>query len=119
MISKTKINKRIKRKRNPSIVETLLLAKKNNHLELAKQLAAPTKKQKVFNLDFIDKLKEKKILIAGKILGEGQINKKISLTAINFSEKAIEKLKEKKCEIRTIFEELKINPKLKDIKIIK
>jgi len=119
MISKTKINIRTKRKRNPILVKTLFLAQKNNHLELAKQLSASTKHQKVFNLDFINQLKENKILIMGKILGEGQINRKISLTALNFSEGAMEKLKEKKCEIKTIYEELKVNPKLKNITIIK
>ena len=63
--------------------------------------------------------RENKILILGKVLGEGQINKKISIIALNFSKSAIEKLKEKKCEIKTIFEELITNPKLKNIKIIK
>ena len=78
-ISKTKISKRTKRKTNPELVETIELAKKNNLLELAKKLSGPTRLQSKINLDELNKLKENKVLVVGKVLGGGQINKKISI----------------------------------------
>lgn len=119
MISKSKINKRIKRKRNPALVETIILAKKNNFLELAKKLSAPTRMQASVNLDELDKLKENKIIVVGKVLGEGEIKRKISIGALGFSKQAMEKLKKSGCEIKLIKEILlEKNLDIKDVKII-
>lgn len=118
MISKTKISKRQKRKTNPNLVETIELAKKNNLLDLAKRLSRPTRLQSKINLEDLDKLKENKILIVGKVLGNGQIERKISIAALGFSESALKKLKEKGCETKTINQEIEKNKKLEGVKII-
>ncbi len=118
MISKTKINYRAGRKKNLSLVRTILLAKKNNQLELAKILSGPTRQQSRLNLDELNKLNEKIIIVTGKVLGSGNIEKKISVSALGFSEQAKEKLKKAGCETKTIFEELEKNPELKGVKII-
>ena len=117
-ISKTKINKRQKRKTNPELVKTIELAKKNNLLELAKKLSGPTRLQSKTNLDTLNKIKEDKIMVLGKVLGSGDINKKITISALSFSESAIEKLKKKGCEFKTIRQEIEKNKKLEGVKII-
>ncbi len=119
MISKTKISKRANKKTNPELAETIMLAKKNNHLELAKKLAGSTRNQLRINLNELDKIDNKNIIIPGKVLGSGDIKKKISVSALSFSEQAKEKLKKSGCEIRTIKEEIETNPKLNNVEILK
>ena len=58
------------------------------------------------------------IVFPGKVLGIGDISKKIKIAALSFSEKAKETLKEKKIEFLTINEEIKKNPDGKKIKIL-
>jgi len=118
MISKTKINKRKQRKTKSELVETIEKAKKENLLDLAKKLSGPTKLQKKINLEDLDKLKENKVLVVGKILGVGNINRKIKISALGFSNTAKEKLKKAECEMSSIKQELEINKKLDGVKII-
>ena len=118
MISKTQISKRVKRKTNPELVETIELAKKNNLLELAKELSGPTRLQSKVNIESLDKVNEKKVVVVGKILSQGEINKKIEVAALGFSKSAKEKLKKAGCEIRTIKQELESNKKLEGVKIL-
>ncbi len=115
-ISKTRIERRIKQKKNPELVKTLIFLKKNNPL-VAKELAKPVKKQRVWNLDDINKI-GKDVLVAGKVLGMGDLNKKIKIVAWNISKSAIEKIK-KKGEFVYLADELKENPKLKGLEILK
>jgi large subunit ribosomal protein L18e len=117
-ISKTKINKRIKSKRNPTLVETIGLAKKNNQLELAKQLSKPTRLQSKVNLNELNKLKESKIIIVGKVLGKGEIEKKLEIAALGFSESAKEKLKKSGSKIMIIKEYLENNKNIEGVKIL-
>jgi len=118
MISKTKISKRTKKKRNPEIVETISLAKKNNLLELAKKLSGPRGNYKTINLDDLGKIEGDKVLVVGKVLGSGEINRKIGITALGFSEKARDKLKKAGCDIKTIKEALDKNKTLEGVQII-
>lgn len=108
-------------KTNPELVETILAAKKNkNWVEVAGLVSAPRKKRAELNLDQINK--EAKdgdiIVIPGKVLSQGDLNKKIKLVAFNFSESAREKLLKAKIDIKTIKEEIKENPEAKGIKIL-
>ena len=118
MITKTKINKRKRKKTNPEIVKTAELAKKNNHLELAKKLTMPKRLYKKINLEELNKLESKKVLIVGKVLGVGEINKKIDVSALGFSKQAKEKLEKNKSKTNTILQELEQDPKLEGVKII-
>ncbi len=119
MISKTQISKRIKKKTNPELVETIELAKKNNLLDLGKKLSGPTRLQTKINLDDLNKLKESEFLVVGKVLGKGEINKKIKIAALGFSEQAKEKLKKAGCEIFTVKQGIEKNKKLEGVKVIK
>ena len=118
MISKTRINKKIKRKRNPEIIETINLARKKNFLELANKLARPVRLYKKVNLDELEKIDKEKIMVIGKILGSGNINKKIEISALGFSKQAIEKLKKADCKIIKIKDLIKNNKNLDEIEII-
>jgi large subunit ribosomal protein L18e len=99
-------------------VRTINLAKKNNLLELAKKLSGPTRKQKDINMDHLNKLEEKNILIVGRVLGDGDLNKKMSISALGFSKQAKEKLKKAGCEFKLINQEIIDNPTLKGVKIL-
>ena len=110
IISKTKISKRMKKKTNSSLVETINFAKKHN-LEIAKVLSSPTRKRISSNLEDIDEQTKQgeTIIVPGKVLGQGEITKKIKIIALSFSSSAFEKLKKAKCETSTIEEEFERN----------
>ncbi len=122
MKSKTKIQKQAKRKTNLNLIKTILEAKKNKAwLEVAGILAGPRKNKKNLNIGEIEKRAEnsKIVVIPGKVLSSGEINKKVKIVALNFSEKAKEKILKAGSTISTILEEIKINPEGKGIKILK
>lgn len=122
MKSKSKIEKQLQRKKNPELVESIIKAKKNEKwLGIAGLLASPRREKISINLDEIDKESKEgdTILVPGKVLGNGNVSKKIRIVAFNFSGEAGKKLKEKKCEIVSIKEEMKVNPKMQGVKILK
>ena len=120
MKSKTLIDKQLKKKTNKELVETILLAKKQESwLEVAGLLSSPKKTE--INLEAIDKETKEgdTIVVPGKVLGNGNISKKIRIAAFKFSKEAEKKLKERKCEIISIEKEIKENPKAKGVKILR
>ena len=118
MLSKTQITKRTLKKRNPEIVETIDIAKKNECFELAKILSGPKRLYKKVNLSELNDIKGEKVLVAGKVLGQGDVSKKMSVIALSFSEQAREKLKKAGCNVKLIKDELKDNPKLNGVEIL-
>ncbi len=116
MTSKTQIVKRTVKKKNPEIVETIKLARKMN-LELAKKLTSPQSNYTKINVDQLNEIKEDKILVVGKVLGQGEITKKKHVAALGFSKQALLKLKEAGCETISI-KALLEKDKLKDFLII-
>jgi large subunit ribosomal protein L18e len=122
MKSKTKISKQTERKTNKELVETIILAKKNPEwLGIAALLSGPRSNRKNFNLGELERLsdKEKILVVPGKVLSEGEFNVKAKIVALDFSERAKEKLLNAKCEVSNILEEIKSNPSAKGIKILK
>lgn len=121
MKSKTKIDEQLGRKRNPELAETILKAKKNEKwLRIAGILSSPRRKKVVANLSMIDKESKEgdTIVVPGKVLGSGEVSKRIKIVAFSFSEEAVKKLKEKKCEIELISKEMDKNPEAKGVKVI-
>lgn len=119
---KTKIEKQLQRKINPELVETIIAAKKQkNWLEVASILSSSKRKKMNVSLEKINKETKagEKIVIPGKVLSQGEIDKKINIVALNFSERAKEKLLKAGCEVLNIIEEIKKNPEAKGIKILK
>ena len=111
--SKTKIEKQLQRKDSVKLIKTIIAAKKNKSwIKIAEILSGPRKNRTNLNLEEIDKKvkEEEVVVIPGKILSQGSVNKKIKIIALNFSDKAKEKLLKSKCEISSIIEEIKKNP---------
>ena len=122
MKSKTKISKQSERKTNPILVETIRAAKKHaKWLEVAAILSGPRRKSVNLNLQDIDKKAKEKdiIVIPGKVLSQGEITKKVKIVALNFSDKAKEKLLKSKIDVLTILDEIKKNPSAKGIRLLK
>ena len=118
--SKTKIDKQLKKKTNSALVKTIIAAKKKEAwLEVAGLLSGSKRKRVNPNVEELAKKEGKIIVVAGKVLSQGEIDKKIKVVAVNFSEKAKEKLLKAGCEVSTILEEIKSNPEAKGIEVYK
>ena len=118
----TKIKKQIKKKTNSELVETILKAAKNEKwFRIAEIISGPRRKRMNLNLDEIDNIAKEgeTVVVPGKVLQQGELNKKIKIIALNFSENAKEKLSRSKKDFATIEEEIKKNPDGKGIRIIK
>lgn len=122
MISKTKIERKLRRKTNPYLAEGILKAKKlGAWLKFSHLISVPRRLQTSINLDQIEKVTKEgdTVLIPGKVLGSGDVSKKIRIIALGFSTQAREKLKAKKCEVVSVIEEIKVNPKATGIRVLR
>jgi len=122
MKSKTKIKKQTRKKRNIELIETISLAKKNpNWIEIAHLLSKPTKQRICLNLEKINNFSKEKetIVVPGKVLSPGEINKKIKIVAFGFSNKTKEKLTKLKIPFSYLIDEIKENSEARDLKILK
>ena len=117
-----KIEKKLRRKENPELVRTIILLKKNKEWKpLARFLSRVKRKQIKKNLEEINKNSAQgdNIVVPGKVLGKGKLEKKIRIIAFSFSEKAREEIKKSGSETRTIQEEINKNPKAEGVKVLK
>lgn len=122
MKSKTLIDKQLQKKNNPELIKTLIATKKKDKwLEVAGILSGSRRKRINLNLNEINnQTKEKeKVIIPGKVLSQGEINKKIKVIALSFSAKAKEKLLKSGCEFSNILTEIKLNPSAEGVKILR
>lgn len=120
MKSKTTIKKQTKRKTYAHLVETIQTARKNSAwTKVAAMLSGPRSNYVTVNLSDIDAHAKEgdTIMVVGKVLGVGDVSKKIRICALNFSASARDKLKKNKSEIVTISEEIQKNPKFQGVKI--
>lgn len=121
MKSKTKISKQLTRKRNPDLVETILLSKKlGGWIKVSEILSSPRSRKTETNIGLIDKeAKEgETIVIPGKVLSTGDISKKVNVIALSFSEMAKEKIQNAGGKVLNLLDEIKKNPDAKEIRII-
>ena len=121
MKSKTKIGKQLTRKRNPGLVETALAARNNkNWFRVAEILSSPRRNHAERNLDSINKeAKEGETLVVpGKVLSVGEINKKVYVAALGFSKSAEGKIVKAGGKVSSILEEIKKNPDAKNVRIL-
>ncbi len=120
MKSKNQIEEQLKKKTDPILVETIILAKKNpSWIDVASVLTGSRRKRKNINLSEISNAEGKIIAVPGKVLSQGEISKKIKVVALNFSDKAKEKLLKAGCEIVLLKDEIQKNKDAKDVKILK
>ena len=116
-ISKTKIEKRIQRKKDPFLVKTIIQLKKTNP-EAAKELSKPKRKWPAINLKELTHVKGD-VVVCGKILSAGELDGVKKIVAWSASEKAVEKIKDSKGSFIEISEEIKKNPELNGLVIVK
>ncbi|OIO40362.1 50S ribosomal protein L18e [Candidatus Pacearchaeota archaeon CG_4_9_14_3_um_filter_31_7] len=123
-ISKTRVEKKIKKKTKLDFRELIIKLKKQKSvfwIKVADLLSNTNKNKIVINLGQINKKAKEKdiVLIPGKVLAGGVIDKKIIISAYKFSSEALKKLKENKIEMILIEDLIKKNPKGENIKIIR
>ena len=107
-ISKTKINKRMKKKTDPALRVLIRNLKKNPKplcQRLAKYLSRPRRKAFSVNIEKINKLTETDsvVVVPGKVLSKGNLDHKITLAAYKFSDESKKKL-DKKADLLSISE---------------
>lgn len=89
--------------------------------DVAKRLNNGRRRYASLNLSKIDRLcSEGEVLVVpGSILGTGRITKKLTLSALHISEKALQKVQEAGCTYKTLAELSEENPKGTNIRIMR
>lgn len=121
MISNTSIAKRIPRKMDSYIVDTIFAAKKQKKWnKIAQIVSGGRRRYSNVNIKRIENESQEGdvIVIPGKVLGTGNLTKKIKICALYFSESAHDKIKQGKSESVKLVEEIKKNPEAKGVKIL-
>ena len=87
---------------------------------IAEKLARPRRKRVAVNVSKINRIAKNgdKVVVPGKVLGMGVIEKKVSVIAYDFSEKAKRKIEKAGGKAILIEEMLKRNPEGKGLKIV-
>lgn len=122
MKSKSKIEKQLQKKKNPELVKTIIYAKKNEAwIGIAGILSGPRRKNVNMNLDDLNKEAKsgETIVVPGKVLSLGNMDKKTNIVALSFSVVAREKILKSGGKTLSILEEIKKNPEAKNVKILK
>jgi len=121
MESNRTIRKRTRRKTDSRLVGTIQAARKEKAWNLvAFKLSGSTRAHASVNLNQINNLVKEgdTVVVPGKILGVGQLHKKIKVCALSYSESALHKLKAAKIAAHTIEDEIKSNPKADGVVIL-
>lgn len=119
--TKTKIEKQLRKKNDPELVETIILSKKSPAWMKVSEILSGSRRQAVsLNLGEINESSKdgETVIVPGKVLSEGDVDKKIKIVAKGFSDKAKEKLSKANVETALIIEELKKNPQGEGIRIL-
>lgn len=87
---------------------------------IAKDLSKPTRQKVIVNLFKIDQLTkdDEVIIVPGKVLGSGELNHKLIVSAYNFSKSAKDKIEQCGGKALSINELIKQNPKGSKVRII-
>lgn len=107
----------MKKKMDLDLVETIIKLKKANP-QFAKELAKPKRKWASINLEKLNSVKGD-VFIPGKLLSYGKLDSPKKIVAWSASEKALEKINAVKGNFVTIIEEIKKNPELKKLELMK
>ncbi len=114
-------------KSNAELVELIEELKKTSYEHKAKiwknvavKLEKPLRNRPEVNLDRIERNAKKNeiILVPGKVLGSGEINKSLTVAAFSFSGNAEKKITDAKGTTVTIREIMEKNPKGNNIRIM-
>ena len=90
---------------------------------IAKTIGKSTRNRPVVNIYHLNKLakkqKDKTFIVPGKILATGDVESKIEVACLNYSEKAKEKIEKQKGKILTLKELIEEKPKADKMVIVK
>lgn len=102
------------------LVSDLHKNKKPIWKRIANDLERPRRIRRIVNLSRINRYANEgeTIVVPGKVLGDGIIEKKVEVAAFNFSQSAIEKIKNAGGNVLTIKELLDKNPEAKGVKLL-
>ncbi len=97
--------------------------KKNNAkvwLYIAETLRRPTRSRVAVNLSKINRYAKEgeMVLVPGKVLGGGILEKKVTIAAFSFSKEALDKIRKSGSKAITLSEAVKINPEGSNTRII-
>ena len=86
---------------------------------VAEDLEKSNRNRRIVNVYSIERNSKEgeTVVVPGKVLGTGEISKKVTVAAYNFSDSAYKKIKENG-EALSLMELVKKNPKGKDVRII-
>ena len=87
---------------------------------IALDLEKPSRQRRVVNLSRINRYTDENdiIIVPGKVLGSGDLNHKLTISAYQFSEQAKDKLEKAGAKIMTLLDLSKEKPNGKKIKIV-
>jgi large subunit ribosomal protein L18e len=87
---------------------------------IASDLEKPTKQRRIVNLSKIDRYAKNNdvIVVPGKVLSMGELNKKVTVAAYNFSGSAVQKITDSGSKTMMIPELIKKNPKGSKVRIM-
>jgi len=123
----SKLRKMQKRKSNPNLVkliDELLVASAKNEAkvwkDIAERIAKPRRLYAEVNVSKIERYAKdnETIIVPGKVLGSGKINKKVTVAALSFSESAKRKIENAGGKCLTIMQLLEENPKGSGVRIM-
>lgn len=106
------------------LIDELRRAGKQNNagvwIRVAELLSKPTRSRAEVNLSKINRYAQEgeMVLVPGKVLGAGSLEKKVVVAAYAFSEQAIKKIKAAGGEAITLAEALRRNPRGENTRII-
>ena len=114
MMKHTQILELVKELKKISITNDVKIWKR-----IAIDLEKPMRRRREINLYKIDKYakSDEIIVVPGKVLGTGELTKKVNVAAFNFSDSAYKKITEKG-QVMSILELMKNNPKGKKVRIL-
>ena len=102
-----------------NLKKTAIEQKVNIWKAVATELEKPARIRRIINVDRINRVCNDKevIVVPGKVLGTGDLNKSLTIAAFSFSESASQKINQKGKTL-TIEELIKTNPKGSRVRII-
>ncbi len=115
------------KKTNPNLIQLIKELKRFSYennapiwKDIAKRLEKPSGRWAEVNVDKIERIAKKNemIIVPGKMLGTGIINKPVTVAAFRFSKDAEKKIQDAGGAVLSIIELVDKNPKGKDIRIM-
>ena len=87
---------------------------------IASDLEKPSRRRRIVNLFSLDKNTKdnETVIVPGKLLATGELNKKITIAAFSVSKEAKNKIKKNGSSLLSITELIEKNPKGKNVRII-